>query len=449
MKINKFVASGVHGYLNFDVRLYDRLSFLVGHNGSGKTTILKLMQALLTPSIPDLMLIQFTETTITCEEQGKLIEIVAKKNKQRVELKVSTIADTLVLPFIDVSQLEYLYSREHQRNGILEEYQIKYSSHETFKYISEMSSPLFLGLDRTRNGLSDIPPNTEYEREAMLMRQNMRRGLSGKRIFSSKASAGLMETQLLVQESYRRLRRIENQQSEKLREKIFLSAFKYHELSEFDLKTLGERNIREQRKILFRKSEIESALEKIGLSGDKIKKVLQDFFRNLEGLFDKFSESHDDKSFPLEWIINKSQIDQITDLIGAIDEEKSQIDKLYKPINTFLEIMNSFYADTGKALLIDTVGQMSIMRPDKQQEAIEVLSSGETQLLIIFAHLIFNKYGSKSKIFVIDEPELSLHLKWQEEFVQKAVNVNEKAQFILATHSPEIISDYAEYCIEL
>ena len=111
--------------------------------------------------------------------------------------------------------------------------------------------------------------------------------------------------------------------------------------------------------------------------------------------------------------------------------------------------MNSFYSDTGKSLTIDTVGQLGISRPDQTPASIDALSSGERQLLIIFAHLLFNEHGNRSNVFIIDEPELSLHLKWQERFVSKALEVSPKTQLVLATHSPEIIGDYENKSISV
>lgn len=45
----------------------------------------------------------------------------------------------------------------------------------------------------------------------------------------------------------------------------------------------------------------------------------------------------------------------------------------------------------------------------------------------------------KSGIFVVDEPELSLHLSWQKIFIDKVLEVNKNIQLIFATHAPEII----------
>ena len=56
---------------------------------------------------------------------------------------------------------------------------------------------------------------------------------------------------------------------------------------------------------------------------------------------------------------------------------------------------------------------------------------------------------TSSGIFVVDEPELSLHLSWQKVFVKKALEVNNNVQFIFATHAPEIIGKYRDRAVKL
>ena len=67
------------------------------------------------------------------------------------------------------------------------------------------------------------------------------------------------------------------------------------------------------------------------------------------------------------------------------------------------------------------------------------LSSGEQQLLILFSYIAFNK--GNSSLIIIDEPELSLHIKWQEVFMKNLDLVRDSStQIILATHSPILVN---------
>jgi predicted ATP-dependent endonuclease of OLD family len=127
-------------------------------------------------------------------------------------------------------------------------------------------------------------------------------------------------------------------------------------------------------------------------------------------------------------------------IVDIIDDHKSKVDQYYKPINNFLNTVNGFYEDSNKLLKIDAVGQLVVQRPDGKDCTIEGLSSGERQLLVIFSHAFFNRKPNKSNVFIIDEPELSLHLGWQEKFAETIFSINPSSQFILATHSPEIIA---------
>ena len=125
------------------------------------------------------------------------------------------------------------------------------------------------------------------------------------------------------------------------------------------------------------------------------------------------------------------------------------MDNFMEPLNLFLETLNGFYSDSGKDISIDPIGLLVVRRLDNKLTNIEALSSGERQLLIIFAHLMFNRYSKKSSVFIIDEPELSLHLKWQSIFLERITKISPNTQFIMATHSPEIVGEYVSKCISL
>lgn len=64
----------------------------------------------------------------------------------------------------------------------------------------------------------------------------------------------------------------------------------------------------------------------------------------------------------------------------------------------------------------------------------------------MLAHLSLNPSLAGSGVFIVDEPELSLHIAWQEKFVDAIREANPKVQLILATHSPAIILDRDDAC---
>lgn len=77
------------------------------------------------------------------------------------------------------------------------------------------------------------------------------------------------------------------------------------------------------------------------------------------------------------------------------------------------------------------------------------LSSGEQNELVMFYELIFKtKHGD---MIFIDEPELSLHISWQNNFIEdlKEVTSMNKVAIVIATHSPDIISNNWTLKVEL
>ena len=65
------------------------------------------------------------------------------------------------------------------------------------------------------------------------------------------------------------------------------------------------------------------------------------------------------------------------------------------------------------------------------------LSSGEKHALRIFIDTLQVEKSS----LIIDEPEISLHVDWQQTLISNMRLLNPLAQIIVATHSPEIMAD--------
>lgn len=77
----------------------------------------------------------------------------------------------------------------------------------------------------------------------------------------------------------------------------------------------------------------------------------------------------------------------------------------------------------------------------------QMLSSGEKQLLILMSEALLQR--EMPAIFIADEPELSLHVLWQERLVGSLRALNPNAQIIAATHSPDIVGPLSEKAIDM
>lgn len=69
------------------------------------------------------------------------------------------------------------------------------------------------------------------------------------------------------------------------------------------------------------------------------------------------------------------------------------------------------------------------------------LSSGEQHEVVLLYELIFNV--KPNVLVLIDEPEISLHITWQKEFLKDLLKIVkiQNIQVLIATHSPSIIDD--------
>ncbi|HDS1803257.1 TPA: ATP-binding protein [Pseudomonas putida] len=217
-----------------------------------------------------------------------------------------------------------------------------------------------------------------------------------------------------------------------------LSAFQYTEF-DYEYPDIIKNAWLQKGSVLKRKQEIKEALSKIGITDSRLSSEVDTFFNRLTQLFERIQSQGD--HFSIELLTNKAQIERIAKVVEVIDDHKSKIDRVFRPINEFLSTINSFFKDSNKKLTVDTVGQLVVDRPNGKGCTVEGLSSGERQILVIFAHAFFNRHSEHSNVFIIDEPELSLHLRWQEQFAKTILEISPQTQFIMATHSPEIVGE--------
>jgi predicted ATP-binding protein involved in virulence len=77
------------------------------------------------------------------------------------------------------------------------------------------------------------------------------------------------------------------------------------------------------------------------------------------------------------------------------------------------------------------------------------LSSGEQHEIVLFYQLLFRI--RPSSLILIDEPEISLHVAWQQEFLNDLINTTRVSNIeaVIASHSPDIINQRWDLTVEL
>ena len=121
-------------------------------------------------------------------------------------------------------------------------------------------------------------------------------------------------------------------------------------------------------------------------------------------------------------------------------------DDVLAKVNTLKRIANQRFLH--KQVSISLSG-LSVNSEDGTPLELEMLSSGEQHELVLLYELLF--MVTRGSHILIDEPELSLHVAWQEKFLGDIQEIAELSDFrvLMATHSPLIIGDRFDLTVEL
>lgn len=101
----------------------------------------------------------------------------------------------------------------------------------------------------------------------------------------------------------------------------------------------------------------------------------------------------------------------------------------------FQDIVDSLYADTNKTI-IRTENEIRFLQMGETLTPYQ-LSSGEKQMLVILLTVLVE--DQQPYVLFMDEPEVSLHIDWQQQLINLITELNPNAQIILTTHSPAVI----------
>lgn len=150
------------------------------------------------------------------------------------------------------------------------------------------------------------------------------------------------------------------------------------------------------------------------------------------------------------------------DNVAEVDEEKLKIlpvllqdrkakhDVLFpiaKQLRILTDIVNERFLH--KKLTIDRHKGFIFHSNDGRPISLERLSSGEQHELVLLYELLFRV--EPDSLILIDEPENSLHVNWQERFLDDIQRASELRAFdvLIATHSPDIVGEKHDWMVGL
>ena len=109
--------------------------------------------------------------------------------------------------------------------------------------------------------------------------------------------------------------------------------------------------------------------------------------------------------------------------------------KISEPKKTFQDLIDDLFAETGKRI-VRTENEIRFSQIGETLTPYQ-LSSGEKQMLVIMLTVLVE--DQQPYVLFMDEPEVSLHVDWQQRLIDLILTLNPNVQIILTTHSPAVI----------
>lgn len=443
IKITEFEVSKLFGMFDHTIPLKNGgITIIHGPNGYGKTAILNIITSIFNWDIFKLKQMDFEKIAITFSNKT-LLSVIRKANRQE---------DKITKAYSDYT-LEFKYSGSNIDN---QKFEVKESEEDEY-FISPLVTkyvPNLYRLDREK--WRDLSTQEVFSQRDIIYKywSNFPKSITEKfpdimppewlNKLITENNVSFIQTQRLLSYSNMSRRNFRDpdevgiqytvsEYSQDIKALIKTRLAEYASYSQKLDSTFPQRFVSEKNDILSIEN-IKHKLDELTSKRQRLKNIGlldQDIMPNLPD-----SAVSKDTEKVLSMYVKDTE-----DKLGQLDDILARIEMFLKIINEkFLFKQISISQDKG--FVFSSHSGCSTLTADK-------LSSGEQQELVMFYELLFK--AKKNSLILMDEPEISLHVSWQEKFLRDIQSIAKlsKLYFIIATHSPEIISNQWDLTVEL
>lgn len=405
-------------------------NFIIGRNGTGKTTLINLIKALLTADVPALRSSRFQSAEIKFKDT----------NSNRVpRLSIRVVDEPNVLESI---------TYEYRDTST--------ASPEIYEVYLRQARKVRISNQRLIRTIFDNDHNREFQGQRDLTQ------ILNKLINISWLSLHRKDVELYSEEyeEWEEERSYKSAVDEKLTQ-VFGDISQY--FFRLDARVSGRlRDFQKESFLSFMTSDARTDISLINdIDPDEEKEALALIFEQFEvdrkkvsaelrNQFKRFEEVRTD--FMERKVTGLKNIAVLVDtlrlhyLVGRWQSLQAVQNSITAPKRHFSDVCSTLLFR--KSLEVDDENDISIVdNKTSLPIPIDQLSSGEKQLLIFLGETLLQE--NSPHIFLADEPELSLHIEWQEKLVANILELNPNAQIVFATHSPDIVSSFRDSVIKM
>lgn len=434
MELTSISVTKMHGFIDASIKLNKDIAIIVGVNGAGKTSLLNLTANLLRFNMTDLMSIEFEKFILKGKVRSASFELACHQQNQNLEIKLkrkNKIIETLDLkiprweePVYQDRAAKYAYDR------LMRHIYDQISGSMIAAFVQEHVKLTLVRLDRTLFA-EDTEGTIAVDAAYTLRRQHQ------------DGSDPISRVDMVTKDRYNKYRVDARRYHEELTIQIVSLIFQVPN-NFFSNKPSG---------VKFTGSQLEALREKLTKvlnlgSGQELSTKINDYFsvaaKSIES--PSVDPSPDAATRQMTQILFRNlEYPRLRGLFSAFEKYDKEVARSFAQLEVFRTQINDFLADSNKEVFFSEAESSLRFRlkgmSDSVGRPISELSSGEKQIVIMLTYLAF--LAGKDSIFIVDEPELSLHLAWQRKLIESLSKLRPpSSQLILATHSPEIVSHY-------
>ncbi len=432
-RLERVEVDGLFGIYNhhIDLKLDARVTLLHGPNGVGKTTILKMVHALLTREFSYLRQVPFerlllrfhdgAELELTRDDGGTDAEVGTLQLTANGVNKSTSVPLTPSMAEVTAAEYDFL-----QRMG-------------EGAWIDRRDGELLTDLEVVRRY---GPPRLGLVSAARAVYSD-KQDVPWLREFLDTANSHFIEAQRLVRWPYlpRRSRRPPDAGTSRV---VECSSDLKREIDD----TMAEYGRRAQTlDQSFPQRLLQHSAAGDNLPVDDIRKQMEDLDRQTEYLKKiGILEGTPIDRFQLGDDMDPSQAGVMTLYVDDTAAKLQVLEDLARRARLLLESLNEKFKN--KQILVDRKEGLAV-KVNGEPLPLDSLSSGEQHELILHYDLLFRV--QPNTVVLLDEPELSLHVEWQSRFLDDLMAIVELSDFdaLVATHSPDIVGTREDLMVAL